>query len=725
MSTPAHTGAPLGGDPVNDPKDRKPKKSRSYFDLSYKFATTLRFGEISPFLYVPCVPDSKKTVRSSHLLRSFSLESPLLQNLRIKKDFIAVPRRALLPRTWDLIYTNPTRGEDIDAGQANTIMPANELAQAISLYDFGYLDQNSQVITVPDANDVYSGVGVFQSVFMITLHRLVMVNSLFAKDSLFSTFRMPLSIKGTTLNGVELDSNKWLSEHWEYFHTLCDALGSLDPVIRVVYRSGPVRFYRLGAGISTDPRNMSDRMRLFYDYIDDPSISGIFTMANAVSSAGVANLNSAIGTVSNVISSTVNNEMIAAFGNKYDPFVSSYGRKVNWSPLIAYLLACVEFHSNDHVDDLYSVDLVRNMYDTYGGTVTYSINGISGEYDAFSYAKLKQFMASNLPRFWSPGDNWFSFVSLNTHYLSALYALITRRRSLRFVDYFAGARPQPLAVYKAGSLSDVEATVNNNKVSAIDITKSIQAQRFLNQINHVGRRAKDYLKGLFGIEPMDRTDVPVLLGTVTESIYGIETQNTADAQTQDKNSITTNFQSSANNFAFEFSSREESIVIGVCYFDIERFYDRGFSRFASEVDRYDMYNPYFQFIGDQPLYLREYDSTGLQNVMDDTSVFGYTSRDQQRKTFTDYCNGDFVGDVNQLTDLQNVGTLRTWLFKQQYEISSPHISPDFIRANQTELDRYYIAHTGDNSADRYNFICLFTNHIDASEPMAFNPQILG
>lgn len=724
MSTPAHTGAPLGGDPVNDPKDRNPKKSRSKFDLSYKFATTLRFGEISPFLYIPCVPDSKKTVRSSHLLRSFSLESPLLQNLRIKKDFIAIPKRALLPRTWDLIYTNPTRGEDIDALMANTIMPANELSQAVSRFDNGYFDQNYQAITVPDANDVYSGTGVFQSVFMITLHRLVMVNSLFAKDSLFSTFRMPLSIKGTTMNGIEIDSNKYLSDHWEYFHTLCDALGSLDSTIRVVYGSGPVRFYTLGSGTSADPRNLTDRMRLFYDYIEDPSITGIFSMANSVTSAGVANLNNAISTVFGLVSGQVSHETLAYFANKYDPFISSSARKVNWSPLLAYLLACVEFHTNDHVDDLYSVDLVRNMYDTYGGGVQYSVNGISGRYDAFSYVNLQAFL-TNLPQIYNPGESWFTYVPYMAHMISALYALITRRRSLRFIDYFSGSRPQPLAVFKAGTLSDVEATVNNNKVSAIDITKSIQAQRFLNQINHVGRRAKDYLKGLFGVEPMERTDVPVLLGTVTESIYGIETQNTADAQTQEQNSITTNFQSSANNFAFEFSSREESIVIGVCYFDIERFYDRGFTRFASEVDRYDMYNPYFQFIGDQPLYLREYDSTGLQNVMDDTAVFGYTSRDQQRKTFTDYCTGDFVGDVSLLTNLQNVGTLRTWVFKQQYEISSPHIGPDFIRANQTELDRYYISHTGDNSADRYNFICLFTNHIDASEPMAFNPQILG
>lgn len=720
MSTPAHTGAPLGGDPVNDPKDRKPKKSRSYFDLSYKFATTLRFGEISPFLYVPCVPDSNKTVRSSHLLRSLSLTSPLLQNLRIKKDFVAVPRRALLPRTWDLIYTNPTRGEDINALQANTIMPASEIISKVFAYENALLDANGNVWQGLDPTDLMASHAFqFKFLYGLTLH-LIGLEALFAKDSLFATFREPLNVDYYYNGMVHISSNERLAATWKAWHDVLTAISAVGKV-RVDFSDTVSKVYDFGKAGYED---YSERMRFYYDVVEDNILKDMgFAGIVTPSLQDVTDINAALIQAHTDLNTANSTYLVQEFAYKYDPSWNSDVKGVNWAPVLSYQMSCVEFYTNDHVDDMYSVDIFRGLYEALGMSATFMVNGIDQKYDGLSYAALKTWINGSIT--W--GEDLFAYHGNPSAAIriAAMFALITRRRSLRFVDYFVGARTQPLAVYKAGSLSDVEATVNNNKVSAIDITKSIQAQRFLNQINHVGRRAKDYLKGLFGIEPMDRTDVPVLLGTVTESIYGIETQNTADAQTREQNSITTNFQSSANNFAFEFSSREESIVIGLCYFDIARFYDRSFSRLNSQVDRYDMYNPYFQFIGDQPIYLREYDSAGDSSVMSESRLFGYTARNQEYKTLTDYCTGDFVGDINENDANQNSGLLKSWIFKNQYAIQSPHIGPEFIRAQQTELDRYYVAHTGTTPNERYNFIVMFTNHINASEPMSFNPQILG
>lgn len=724
MSTsPSHFGAPMGGDQVVDPKDRQPKKSRSKFDLSHKFATTLRFGEISPFLYLPCVPNSTKTVRSAHLLRSFSLESPLLQNLRLKKDFISVPKRALLPRTWDLIYTNPTRGEDIDATQANTLMPVETYANALSYLDPLGLNYDGTIIQFDSVDSFYS-YQVTRPLLAFTW-RVAIFNSLFAKDSLFATFRIPLHVNETVYDGTRYDSDSYLDEQWNVWHLFLDYLGSVSSKYVVRFGVNPnyvTRTYHFGSGTSTDERDIPERMRFFFDFLEDPYFSNV--QPNVKDSSDLDAdalvrfnqwLEQQFTSVSSLDRSGFNVTSFAQiFQSKY---TESNNSVVNWSSILAYQLSCVELYTNDHVDDVYSVDIFRGFYDTVTQiNNTFTINGVSQRYDALSYSNLR----------WLTSGVSTSDLSDDLGIrLSAILTLVTRRRSLRFVDYFVGARTQPLAVSHSNTLSDIEVTINDNKASVIDITRSIQAQRFLNQVNHVGRRAKDYLKGIFGIAPMERSDVPVMLGSVTESVYGVEVQNTAQAQTQDQNSITSNFQSHADNFAFEFTSREESIIIGVCYFDISRFYDRGFSRFGSEVDRFDMFNPYFQFIGDQPIYGREYDSTGPSEDFRDTSIFGYTARDMQYKTLTDYCTGDFVGNVNEVTHSQNDGLLKSWIFKNDYNLNKPVISSEFIRCYQTELDRYYISHTGLVPSERYNFIVVFSNHVEASEPMAFNPQILG
>ena len=54
----------------------------------------------------------------------------------------------------------------------------------------------------------------------------------------------------------------------------------------------------------------------------------------------------------------------------------------------------------------------------------------------------------------------------------------------------------------------------------------------------------------------------------------------------------------------------------------------------------------------------------------------------------------------------------------------PHIKPDYIRSTQTELDEYYNHLNGYSLETYFHFLVITAVMINASRPMAYNPQIL-
>lgn len=108
----------VAGDPVVS-KAGSLVRTRSNLNLSYPFFTTHRFGEISPFFWEENLDGDKRMhLNSSSKIDSYTLKSPLMQDIKMKKDLFYVPRQAILPLNWEKVYTNPNIGEDVpeDAG---------------------------------------------------------------------------------------------------------------------------------------------------------------------------------------------------------------------------------------------------------------------------------------------------------------------------------------------------------------------------------------------------------------------------------------------------------------------------------------------------------------------------------------------------------------------------------------------------------------------------------
>lgn len=671
------SNAPAGGDLATKTKDSSvPSRHRSY-DLSYKMGSTEAFGLCNLFLSQHGVEDDKDFyTRTAQQLRTLSLKSPLLQDLRKNFDYYAVDMHAILPHTWDLIKAIPERGDDIDASKANCVITPYSLFVPIQAFLSDY-----------PLNSVDGWVGF--SDFDKFLHMLAYVNALFAPDSLFACTRRPLHKRvGLTL---EPYVKELLKQGFDWFHLYLQNIntGGNKPILVVKFldsEGNAVNFK------TYDFTSLDERMRFFFDFEENPYFAVVNATNTHFANAFTA-IQAQISTVAPLWKddSYLVDHLVSGCPNAEVP--------INIDEIIAYQLCCFEYQTNSKIDFIYSAKMYRALFEGWlanCGSNTFTFNGVTYMYDGFSNVCLAQMLDSTLI---VEGDDTDALGVWYTYNL--VLSLLTKKRSLRYIDYFVGGRTTPLAS------GDVNVSVIDNQVSAVDTAKGLSYSRLLLAAARAGGKFEDQLHGVFGSTPRTRTDEPVHLAHLDCIVYGIETQNTGDDQMLKGNSITTNLTSRTNDFAFGMDISESTILIGIATYEITRFYLEGWTPFANKVDRFDMFNPYLQYMGDQPIKQSE-----LYAGLSDDLTFAFAQKDIEYKLNTDFAVGDFLE------------TLRGWIFAQQ-DIKDPvEQSSDFIRSHRSELDRYFLSMTGTMPWQRYHFICLYDNRIEATRNMLYNPQIL-
>lgn len=678
---------PNGGDKqvINDGNNAP--NSHHHFNLSYKVAQTERFGECNPFVFMYGVPDDKNvTFRCGNELRTTALASPLLQNLRKNLDYYVIRSRAILPHCWDFFNNNPVIGGDINPNLVNCLIYLSGEADSLS----GVKDLVSAVFHSGGVVSAEASLESFKIVDWDKFVRLLIVmETFFSRDSLFAAFRMPLHKRIGIQNAKYVKQT--LQQAWFFYHKFLLQLSDSVPSFQVKFLDSNsqelfTRTYEIA--------KLSERMRLYYDLLECPYVNW-FGLSDLLAQSVYTSIDTAV----DLPNSCGWLDRSLGFLETISTWMNST-KSIDIRPIIAYQLICAEYQTNDKIDYVYSADMLRKVYEGYflyicesrgNSSGNFHLNGSIYPYDAFSAYALSTLLGTSVREFSFASTNWYAF--------SLVINLFTRKRSLRYVDYFTGARSHALAV------GDVNVTVSGNAVSAIDMSKGIQSARYLLAVNRVGPKAKQYVRGIFNGDISSQPDTPVKIGHIDSVVYGIETQNTGEAQLESAQTITTNLTSRSEDFAFQIDLEEDSMLIGISSYEIARFYTEGWSKFADKVDRFDHFNPYFQFTGDQPIK-----QTELQAGLDSDAIFGYQSKDMEYKLMTDYA---------LLPE-----ELRGWIFAQDDIKDNIEISPDFIRAHQSELDRYFLAMTADNAADRYHFICLYNNKIDASRNMLFDPQIL-
>lgn len=84
------------------------------FDMSYFHYKTQKFGQYEPFFVMEGVPGDTIPFSNSHNVRALPMSSPFLTSLTLNKDYFMIPNQAIQPNTWELIFKNPSQGDDVD-----------------------------------------------------------------------------------------------------------------------------------------------------------------------------------------------------------------------------------------------------------------------------------------------------------------------------------------------------------------------------------------------------------------------------------------------------------------------------------------------------------------------------------------------------------------------------------------------------------------------------------
>lgn len=685
----------VAGNAQNEAGGQTPR-NRSRFPLSDSFFTTERFADYNPCFVMEGVSGDKITLNQPHQVRTYTLKAPLLQNILKKKDYFMVPMQAILPLNWEKFYTQPVIGDDVPLGVGTGVPNFWGRLGAAFVSDFELL-----VTNLNGSGEPASKLASFFK-FLVFYEMFYSSGCLMKQLRIGSNAYIRISYDG---DGPTRDS-----DYDEFFNTLLSrVIGSNNDKLRRFTATINGRSYFVEV---SDPSLVGATgyyqpiisLRDFLELIRD---NLVFTISN-VEQTGDA--------LSRIVEASQDFHVycdvpLAPVNN---PDFKSDGVPLNLSRLWAYQLVVAHYYSNDHVDVLYSAELyrqyIRSLVMAYGSTQTlqspantFLYNGVRYEFDALSAFFFNYIFSGSTNTYTSSFRGVFSHGDPALAYFVSLFGF---KKSLRFMDYFTGSRTRPLAV------GDANVDTSGTSVGVLDIARKFQATRFYNAVNRSGRKFSAYMQELFHIVPKPDYHNPFYLAHTSDVVGGQETENTGAAQLSEQNSITTVLRSNAARYAFSFEPDRDCVIVGISYYDLPRVYTRATERQNFYLDRLDMFNPFLQFIGDQPIFNAE-----LGSSVPSLAPFSYTNRDMEYKQRFNMAAGGFCARSTQLD---------RWFFPADLNrrIFGTNIGSFFIRSFNSEFDRFFVSLTGYSLGTYFHFIVRYDDRCDASRPMAYAPGII-
>ena len=107
------TGQIKGPKVVDAENQNTAVSSHNIFPMSYPFGITERYGEISPFFVFDAEARDVIPLDTSFQMRTLATKSPIMQNLKKTNTWYQIDKRAIMPRTYELIYKAPVVGDDV------------------------------------------------------------------------------------------------------------------------------------------------------------------------------------------------------------------------------------------------------------------------------------------------------------------------------------------------------------------------------------------------------------------------------------------------------------------------------------------------------------------------------------------------------------------------------------------------------------------------------------
>ena len=490
--------------PNNSLNDAAPSVRHTFnrFNNGYSHYTTASYGEYTPFFAQVCNPADSKKFKSVSQIRTLSLHSPLYSAMKMNKDYFFVPYDAILPNSWQKIYRNPSQGDDVPA-DANTVIPdVRVLFQFASRF---VAKVQTFLVTNQLTDTALTSLGKY--IYLA----FPLMDAFFSSAGLLSR----LGYNNNHSSVFKIDNK--LYPTWDRCAEVLYPLLFPDGVtMPFTFASGGVGYKFI---IGNDPNFVVSEL-----YPDKMSISG----------------RDALSFMRYYPDSIMSNEVeFLAFlkgvrGTRTQPFEFNTTNFIsddvlepknfvfNYDQCVAYNLVCAQFYTNGNVDAVYNAELYRDALGSYVKLFndvydTYSYNGINVLYDVAS----GHYMSIALDIVKADGGTTSNILAA-LGYLRNIFCI---QNALKYGDYFTGSHTRPLAV------GDVTAPVVGNEVSAVDITKAIAYQRFLNVVVKLKNSFADYLRSIFGTLPAPDYHEAKFVSHSEGAIDGFEVANTtADNQ---------------------------------------------------------------------------------------------------------------------------------------------------------------------------------------------------
>lgn len=671
--------------PNNNLNDAAPSVRHTFnrFNNGYKHYTSASYGEYTPFFIQICNPADSKKFKSVSQVRTLSLKSPLYSQVKMNKDYFFVPYDAILPHSWQKIYRNPSQGDDVPS-DANTVIPdvrvLFQFATRFVALVSSFLNTSGSIV-----DNALTSLGRY--IYMA----FPLMDAFFSSGGLLSR----LGYNNNHSVVFKLDGT--------FYPTWDRCAEVLYPLLFPNGAKMPFNFSSGGVGYSLTISNESNFI-VSDEYPHVMSISGrdALSFMRYYPESIMSNNNEFLAFLKQVRETFTASKTFTVTSLLSSAELHRKNFIFNYDVCVAYNLACAQFYTNGNVDSVYNAELYRDALGSFvkifnGAFDTYAYNGINVLYDVAS----GHYMSAALHIVSDTETDYNDNIIISA--LSYLRNIFCIQNSLKYGDYFTGSHTRPLAV------GDVTAPVVGQQVSAVDMTKAIAYQRFLNVVVKLKNSFADYLRSLFGTLPAPDYHEAKFVSHSEGSVDGFEVANTTG---DDQGNLVTLLHSVKENFEFELQVDMPGISLGIVSFVASRAYCQTRDRMFMREDRYDMFNPMLQTIGDQPIY-------GMEKSPLYTTPFGYVQRYMEYKQRYNVASGAF-DDV-----------LRTYCIicdsphasSNALELLSPNVNPVSIRLTPRELDRFFtsVAWSYGNS---FHFICEFDNQLDDVREADYAPSIL-
>lgn len=245
-------------------------------------------------------------------------------------------------------------------------------------------------------------------------------------------------------------------------------------------------------------------------------------------------------------------------------------------------------------------------------------------------------------------------------------------------------------------ITDINVTTNNDQevrmedayINIIELRIAETFQLFKERIMRAGRRYREYLKMFFNVVSSDATlQDPQWLGggRVALNVSDVPQTSATDGVTPQGNLAGKASQFGQNFAGFKFYTEEWCILIGVAYMQPDARYVGGIERNKMKTnDIYDWFNPTFEHIGEQPIYMAElYAGAGVSNG----EVFGYQRRYAEYTFKNDRMCGAFKNNLSH------------WTAGLRIFDSKPALNQQFIYVQPGTFDRIFAVADTDNDGN--------------------------